>query len=144
MRVVLDSNVWIDWLVFDDPAVAPLKAARDRSTIEIAIDAPCLAELAAVLAYPEFKLDATAQAAKLADVLAIARRWHGTGLPAEPRLPRCTDADDQKFIDLAHASEASWLITRDKALLQTGRRLQRSGIRVGTPVDWIAATATAA
>ena len=28
MRLVLDTNVWIDWLVFDDPSIAPLKAAQ--------------------------------------------------------------------------------------------------------------------
>ena len=27
MRLVLDTNVWLDWLVFDDPALAPLKDA---------------------------------------------------------------------------------------------------------------------
>ena len=27
LRVVLDTNVWLDWLVFDDPTIAPIKAA---------------------------------------------------------------------------------------------------------------------
>ena len=26
-RLVLDTNVWLDWLVFGEPALAPLKAA---------------------------------------------------------------------------------------------------------------------
>ena len=27
LRLVLDTNVWLDWLVFDDPGIAPLKLA---------------------------------------------------------------------------------------------------------------------
>ena len=29
LRLVLDTNVWLDWLVFDDPAVAPLAATAE-------------------------------------------------------------------------------------------------------------------
>jgi predicted nucleic acid-binding protein len=38
-------------------------------------------------------------------------------------LPRCEDADDQKFIELAWHARASHLLTRDKALLKLARRL---------------------
>ena len=44
---VLDTNVWLDWLVFDDPAVAPLKSAVAGGRAEIRIDPACEAALAA-------------------------------------------------------------------------------------------------
>ena len=34
MRLVLDTNVWLDWLIFDDPAIAPLRTARDGGANE--------------------------------------------------------------------------------------------------------------
>ena len=58
MRIVLDTNIWLDWLVFDDPAVMPLKSACGDGLVRIAINAACLEELGRVLAYPEFELDA--------------------------------------------------------------------------------------
>ncbi|HEX4985196.1 MAG TPA: putative toxin-antitoxin system toxin component, PIN family [Burkholderiales bacterium] len=143
MRLVLDSNVWIDWLVFDDPAVAPLKAACRDARVEIAIDPPCLDELAAVLAYPEFGLDAGQQAAAAVQVRRIAVTHARSSVTAGAMLPRCADPDDQKFIDLAHAARADWLVTRDKALLRLDGRLRRAGPRVGTPAQWAAAAADA-
>ncbi len=139
MRVVLDSNVWIDWLVFDDPGTQGLKSAHREGRLTIAIDAPCLDELKGVLAYPEFDLDPMRQFALAEEVIrcTVAHDISRGDVPAT--LPRCSDADDQKFIALAHASSAQWLLTRDKALLKMDRRLGRTGIRVGSPADWMAA-----
>ena len=53
-RVVLDSNVWIDILVFDDPDTRPIRAALESGALEALIDARCLAELTYVLDYPQF------------------------------------------------------------------------------------------
>ena len=144
MRVVLDSNVWIDWLVFNDEGVASLKAAHRNGTVEIVIDDACLGELAAVLAYPEFALDAERRLRLIADVREHAQRQQPR-LDAPPAtLPRCTDPDDQKFVELAHAASAEWLVTRDKALIKLNRRTQRLGICVGTPAQWAAALAVTA
>ena len=49
MRVVFDTNVWIDWLYFNDIAVDPLKLLRKDKYLEILIDEQCLAELVIVL-----------------------------------------------------------------------------------------------
>src|SRR6266700_2213649 len=50
-RAVLDTNVWLDWLVFDDPSTAPIKAAVAASRAEVLIDAACEAELERALGY---------------------------------------------------------------------------------------------
>ena len=69
LRLVLDTNVWLDWLVFDDAGVALLKAAVAAGQAEILIDAACAAELAAVLGYPLQKkiLTADARDARMAE-----------------------------------------------------------------------------
>src|SRR5688572_22471108 len=51
LRLVLDTNVWLDWLVFDDPDVAPVKAAVAVGRAEVVVDEAVVAELTRVLAY---------------------------------------------------------------------------------------------
>ena len=138
MRLVLDTNVWIDWLVFDDPSVAPLKAAHRDGRISIIVNESCIEELNRVLAYPEFGLDDAQRKSHLVEVERCVSR-HSDQRSARPSaLPRCSDPDDQKFLELARDTRADWLITRDKALLGLGKkRFLAAGFRVGTPQQWM-------
>ena len=68
LHVVLDSNVWIDILVFDDPATRPIRAALEAQTLTALIDARCLNELTRVLDYPQFARMAVDKAAALGTV----------------------------------------------------------------------------
>ena len=75
MRLVLDTNVWLDWLVFDDPRVATIKAAVTAERAQVFIDAVCEAELERALGYDlgrKFTLDAKAQGACLAECRRVA------------------------------------------------------------------------
>jgi predicted nucleic acid-binding protein len=136
MRAILDTNVWLDWLVFGDPRVAPLAAAIEAGRLAPLATEPMLAEFAAVVARPRFALDEAARAA------ACARQRAAVSVLApapDCRLP-CTDPDDRMFVDLAVAHRVAWLLSRDKALLRLRRiALRRFGLRVGTPEDWRAA-----
>jgi len=104
LRLVLDTHVWLDWLVFDDPGIARIRNAVGLKRAEIFIDAACEAELARVLAYDLHKrrLDAAAQAACIAQCRRLSHRIDAT-LPEPQRagLPRCRDPDDQKFLEAA-------------------------------------------
>ncbi len=141
MQLVLDTNVWIDWLVFDDPSIAPLKAARRAGRIQIVASEACIDELNTVLAYPEFGLDDTQQADHLAEFARCTIR-HDDQQPARAvALPRCSDPDDQKFLELARDTRADWLITRDKALLKLGRKtMQVADFGIRTPEQWACAS----
>src|SRR5581483_3472526 len=111
IRVVVDTNVWLDWLVFDDPAIAPIREARAANRVEICIDEACEAELVRVLAYDlgRCALDAAAQADCLAECRRLARRIDASMPEAErARLPACRDADDQKFLEAALAAGAAF------------------------------------
>jgi len=138
LRLVLDTNVWLDWLVFDDPATAPIKAAVAAGTAAVFIDAACGQELERVLAYPRRRktLDAAAQSACLAECLRVARAAD-VGAPAQATialLPLCSDTDDQKFLELARDCGADVLVTRDHALLELARsRDRRPPFRILTP-----------
>ena len=135
MRVVLDTNIWLDWLVFDDPAVVPLRSARRNEAIQIAINATCLEELSRVLAYPEFNLDTAARNGLFTQVRNCTYRVDTVLLSP---LPTCADPDDQKFLELARDAQADWLITKDKALLSLARkRFDGAKFKIGTPELWL-------
>jgi putative PIN family toxin of toxin-antitoxin system len=134
VRIVLDTNIWLDWLVFDDPAVIALKSACSNGAMQIAISADCLEELGRVLAYPEFELDAATRNALFTQVRKCTYRVETMLLSP---LPRCTDPHDQKFLELARDAQADWLITKDKALLSLARkRFDDVGFKIGTPEQW--------
>lgn len=124
-RLVLDTHVWLDWLAFDDPSVAPLKKAVAEERAEIYMDAACEAELERVLGYPIAKKvpEKALQDARLATARRIARTpAHQLSEAERVSLPRCSDRDDQKFLELALAARAHVLVTKDRALLELGRR----------------------
>jgi putative PIN family toxin of toxin-antitoxin system len=125
VRIVLDTNIWLDWLVFRDSSVSYLQLAVSDGRAEVFIDAACEAELERVLAYDlaSHSIDAAAQAACLAECRRIARRVEIAAPEDERRkLPPCRDPDDQKFLELALAARAQCLLTKDHALLELARR----------------------
>lgn len=133
LRLVLDTQVWLDWLVFHDPGVSELRAAVEDGRAEVCIDAACDAELARVLAYDlgRHSLAPDAQAAALAQARRIARRIEVLLTDDQKRgLPRCRDRDDQIFLEAALAARADVLVTKDNELLRLARRLP---FRVATP-----------
>lgn len=138
MRLVLDTNVWLDWLIFDDQAIAPLRTAKDNGSIEIVIDDPCRNELVLVLAYPKFALDETTQENLLAQADQNCIRLDALRYPMPDSLPLCKDPDDVKFQSLACASVADWLISKDNALLSTGRKRKSVSVsyQTATPKQW--------
>lgn len=124
-RLVLDTNIWLDWLVFEDTGIARIRQLQEAGHVQILMDAACDAELAEVLTrkFAKKTLDARAQAAALAHCRRLSMRVEMTLSPPERgRLPKCKDPDDQKFLELAFAAGAHALITKDRALLDLARR----------------------
>jgi uncharacterized protein len=144
VRLVLDTNVWLDWLVFDDAGVSALRHAVVAGRAELWTDEGCLSELARVLGYPLFAsaLDPEVQAAHLAAASQVVRMLNRQDAAYEAThddaLPRCRDPDDQKFLELARDCRASHLVTKDKALLELARRKRKPvPFRIVRPVDLV-------
>ena len=121
MRLVIDTQVWLDWLVFDDASVAGLRAAIESARARVFIDDACLAELERVLAYPLGGRAVDAAACLAACRRSTTRVEDGSG-EACYDLPECRDPDDQKFLTLAARARADCLVTRDRELLRLKRR----------------------
>ncbi len=141
-RAVLDTNVWLDLLHFRDPRAAGLDRALIAGDVVAVIDEACRGEWRRVLRYPQLMLD-EAQRAALEAALDARCECVGPGAPDRP-LPRCRDADDQKFIELAYRAGARWLVSRDLEVLALARRAAREGLfGIVTPSHWpLAAAAT--
>jgi predicted nucleic acid-binding protein len=133
--VVLDTNVVLDWLVFRNTEGQALFEAIERRELRWLVTAAMREELLHVLGRG-------VAASHSPDLPRIDESWRllsETIRPPEPqgeanRL-RCTDTDDQKFVDLAVA-EARWLVSRDRAVLKLARRAGRLGLQVIPPGRW--------
>ena len=129
LRLVLDTNVVLDLLHFGEPSVQPIRDALESQHARCYASQGTLSELGRVLTYPVFQLDASAQAA----LLARYQLWVGEpqAVTANPNLPRCSDPDDQIFLELAASIQADFLGSKDKAVLALRRRVP--GFKIGTP-----------
>ncbi|MFO0120345.1 MAG: putative toxin-antitoxin system toxin component, PIN family [Burkholderiales bacterium] len=131
MQLVLDTHVWLDWLVFDGPQHAPLREwlSGGQEPIILATEA-MLTEFERVIGRPQFALSAE----RIAQCVSVQRARVRRVIDApDCRLP-CSDPDDQCFIDLAVAHAADALLSRDKALLRLARHARRRfGVQVLTP-----------
>ena len=136
LRLVLDTNVVIDWLVFDHPFMRPLRDGVGSGNVMVLTHEPAVIELQRVLGYRQLKLDAARQA----DVF---RRYHEQTLsfemPADFSLkqlllpggfPRCRDRDDEHFLALAYHAKADALVSRDNAVYGLKARAAKFGMTI--------------
>lgn len=130
--VVLDTNVVLDWLWFGDCRVQPMAQALYTGRVQWVGSAAMRGELEAVLARAQLP----ERGHTPSEVLAGFDRWCRLDGPAAPGLLRCSDPDDQKFLDLALARTAAALFTRDRCVLRLARRARAFGLWVGPPEGW--------
>jgi putative PIN family toxin of toxin-antitoxin system len=131
--IILDTNVVLDWLLFEDRGMAALASALESDQLHW---------LSCQRMRDEF--EHTLQRAELArwrpDSERLLARFdrHADIIdaPASALNLRCDDPDDQVFIDLAVHTKAAWLISHDRAVLRLRRRAAAIGLRIARPVDW--------
>ena len=136
--VVLDTNAVLDWLVYRHASCAGWADGFSEGRACWIASAAMRDELAHVLA--RGVVDAWRPQHD-----AVWAAWDRHARVVDPvptagaatRL-RCTDPDDQKFVDLALAERARWLISRDRAVLKLARRTRPLGLEVLTPEAWAA------
>lgn len=126
--VVLDTNIILDVFIFDDAAAKSVKQALEAGQIDWIATQSMRDELARVLAYAQIVPRLAFYQLSANDVLAaFDRHARLTDVAAKCRLS-CSDADDQKFIDLAVASQAL-LLSKDRHILSMAKRLRALGVQ---------------
>lgn len=130
MTLVIDTNIALDLLVFDDPACLPLAAALDAGEQRWLATAAMRDEFARVLGYPLIAARLAQNGRDAAGVLAAFDRRVERVSETPARAPvACSDPDDQIFIDLAVAHRAR-LLSKDRAVLAMRKRLVALGVAV--------------
>ena len=131
LPVVLDTNIVLDVFIFNDAASAPLKQAMLAGDIDWLATQPMRDELARVLDYPQIVPRLNFYQLTAEDVLAsFDQHARISEVPAKAPVT-CSDADDQKFIDLAVAQRAL-LLSKDQHVLSMRKRLLAQRIRAQT------------
>ena len=138
--LVLDTNVVLDLLLFDDPAVAGVRRAFEDASVAWLATEAMRAELERVLTYPRIATRLGRLGLTATEVLANYDRLVQSRPPAPATAIRCRDHDDQIFIDLAVAHQAV-LLSKDLALLCLSGRLALRGVRVARSAAWDAGAA---
>ena len=135
-RIVLDTNVVLDWLYFRDPRCAALAEAVSAQRVRWIASTTMRDEI-------EHVLERGSLSARWPDGAASVREgWHRWASMVEatpavmPLGMRCTDADDQKFIDLALGARAAALLSADRAVLRLARRAAAWGVAITTVAGW--------
>jgi predicted nucleic acid-binding protein len=135
LKIVLDTNVVLDWFVFGNPGVAPVASAIEEGALCWIGSTQTRAELGHVL-------DRGGLVGPMTEckpvLTSVDRLLQLVGQPHSHPIPRwrCSDASDQKFIDLALAEGARWLLTRDRALLKLARKTLAAGLLIQVPEQW--------
>ncbi|HVY81149.1 MAG TPA: putative toxin-antitoxin system toxin component, PIN family [Steroidobacteraceae bacterium] len=136
LKVVLDTNVVLDWLVFEDAGVAALRQGIEDRRIAVVTYEPALAELRRVLSYPQLQLEPARQEALFeayratASIAKVPEGYSRADLMLPAGFPRCRDPDDDHFLALTHHAAADALVSKDKALLKLRRRARKFGVRI--------------
>jgi putative PIN family toxin of toxin-antitoxin system len=135
-RVVLDTNVCLDLFVFHDPRWQSILDALIDGSMQAITRADCRDEWLAVLHYQYLPVDD----AKRPSIIAEFDRYIDILEPDSRSifLPKCTDKDDQKFLEIARDAEVDILITKDKALLKLAKKTRTAALfQIMTPDSYL-------
>lgn len=118
--VVLDTNILLDILVFDDERAHPLRAALTNQELDAVATQHTIEELADVISRPQFELDLQEQTNVMMQWQSWVRIVNDEDLVVAPW--KCKDRDDQVFINLAFSLKPATLISKDKMVLKIAKR----------------------
>lgn len=130
--VVLDTNVLLDILLFEDPNVQLIHFALQSGKIAAVGHFDSFYELADVISRPIFNLTESQQNKILQSWVQL-HYLYRLELPAESY---CKDQDDDKFFNLAKAVGAKFLLSKDKKVLKAKGKAKRFGCLVIKPNDF--------
>ena len=134
--MVLDTNVVLDMLIFDDPHIPPIRELIAQGQVRWIADQTQRIELERVLHYSQIA-PRVAFYGKTPEGVMAAFDAAVEYVAEAPKIRfTCTDPDDQHFLDLASLHQAV-LVSKDRAVLKQRKRVATHyGATVGNVVVW--------
>jgi len=114
VRVVFDTNTVVSALLFEHGRLSWLRDHWRSGEVTALVSRSTIDELIRVLAYPKFDLNKTEIEALLADYVPFTSV---VTVPPQLQSPKCSDINDQMFVNLAIQGQAGILVTGDRILL---------------------------
>ncbi len=151
-KVIFDCNVFLQALVNPHGPAGRCKQLVDRGEVELYVSEEVLAEVAEVLSRPRTRTLAPALTFEVIEAFIVDIRLKSICLmnvPEEYRLER--DPKDERYINLALAASAKFIVSRDNDLLdlmkpnsETARDFQRRYplLKIINPTDLLAEVET--
>ena len=127
-RLVLDTNVILDLLVFKDPSAKPIRLLLDAKLVDAVRTEESMLELIDVIQRPAFKLSREEQEVILQAWESSTRLLENAVMESAPFT--CRDLDDQVFINMAYSLRPALLLSKDLRVLELHRTAMRYGIEI--------------
>jgi putative PIN family toxin of toxin-antitoxin system len=132
-RLVLDTNVILDLLVFKDPVAEPIRQLLDAKLVDAVRSEESMLELIDVIQRPAFKLSREEQERILQIWESSARLMENEAI--EPAPFTCRDPDDQVFINMAYSLRPALLLSKDLLVLELRAIAKTHGVEISNQYD---------
>ena len=127
-RLILDTNVILDLLVFKDPSAEPIRILLDAKRVDAVRSEASMLELIDVIQRPAFKLSREEQEIILQAWESNTRLLENAVIEGAPFT--CRDLDDQIFINMAYSIRPALLLSKDLRVLELQTIAKRHGIEI--------------
>ena len=132
-RLVLDTNVILDLLVFKDPTAEPIRHLLDAKIVDAVRSEASMLELIDVIQRPTFKLRQEEQEIILQAWESSARLLENAAIEQAPFT--CRDLDDQVFLDMAYSIRPALLLSKDLRVLELRAIAKPHGVEISNQYD---------
>jgi putative PIN family toxin of toxin-antitoxin system len=136
-RLVLDTNVILDLLVFKDPSTEPIRLMLDAKIVDAVRSEASMLELVDVIQRPIFKLSQQEQEMILQAWEGVTRLLENTAIESAPFI--CRDLDDQIFLDMAYSIRPAVLFSKDLRVLELRVSAKGHGVEITNQYDYLQA-----
>jgi putative PIN family toxin of toxin-antitoxin system len=136
-RLVLDTNVILDLLVFKDPSAEPIRLVLDAKQVDAVRTQASMAELMDVIGRPTFKLSREDQATIVQAWESSSRLLENTAIDPAPFT--CRDLDDQIFLDMTYSIRPALLLSKDLRVLELHAIAKHHGVEISNQYDCLQA-----
>jgi putative PIN family toxin of toxin-antitoxin system len=134
-RLVLDTNVILDLLVFKDPSTEPIRLLLDAGLVDAVRSEASMLELVDVIQRPIFKLSQQEQEIILLVWESLTRLLENTAIESAPFI--CRDTDDQIFLDMAYSIRPAVLFSKDLRVLELRVSAKGHGVEITNQYDYL-------